>query len=142
MVGQVHESQTAEDIILEEGLSAGLVSILQGIQEIQDYATDAIFPSHACEYDATSLKDEELSVASTMCPLSDASTATGSRSLGKSVSWYDDEINVCNVEVVLAGNKKKSSMRDMMSMKKKLSLNVMPSARGSSRKNRKATKCS
>jgi uncharacterized protein with LGFP repeats len=138
MVGQVHEYQTAEDIILEEGFSAGLASILEGIQEIQDYATDAIFPADAC---GKSLCDEERSLASTTYSLTDASTATGSRSLGKSVSWYDDEINVCNVEVeVVDGTKKRSSMKNLLSMNKKLSLNVMPSGKRSSRNNKKATK--
>ena len=123
----VQDTKTAEDIILEEGFVAGFASIMQGIQEIQDYATDAIFPTDAC-----SSHDEELSVTSTAYSLTDASTATD-KSLRKSVSWFDDEVHTCNVEVELCGTEKKN---------KKFSFNLMPSGKRGSRKSRKAGRSS
>lgn len=141
----VNEMQTAEDIILEEGLVAGFASIMQGIQEIQDYATDVIFPtdSYASETNSpgadrmfnvtyASTYDEEASVTSTTCSCADASRATD-KSSRKSVSWFDDEMNNCNVEVKYGGTNNK--LKEML--KKKLSLNVVSSGKRNTRKNRR-----
>jgi hypothetical protein len=139
MVGQTQETKTVEDIILEEGF--GLGSILQGIQELATDAQDAIFPidtSVERTGSLNSLNDDNLSVTSTACSLTDASTATSSRSIRKSVSWFDDEINNCSVEIEYAGMKKKSGMKDVLAFNKKLSLNIMPSGKRTSRKSKKA----
>ena len=128
-MGKSQESKTAEDIILDEGF--GLASIVQGIQELANDATDAIFPAEAFGLERIS-DDEDKSIASTACSLTDASIATGLNSSGKSVSWFDDEMNNCSVEVELAGAKNSSQIKNKL--KKNLSLSVLSSGKRSSRR--------
>ena len=128
MAGKPQQSKTAEDIILDEGF--GLASIVQGIQELANDATDAIFPVEAFGSDIGCLSnDEDISITSTACSITDASTATGS---GKSVSWFDDEMNNCSVEVQLADMKNSSQLKNKL--KKNLSLSVLSSGKRTSRR--------